>query len=123
MTSCILCGESVEIRHYDGKTIPFHKTGRCTERILKQYLLKNEYCYPTRCKNCNAQVFFIRHNGGAVYFDALGFPWPKHPCYADDGIDNKLINAIINQDMEHASSYSVGTVLEAKQFQKEPGKY
>lgn len=33
------------------------------------------------CPICGAEVFFYRsENGGAVYFDDLGWPWPKHPC-------------------------------------------
>jgi hypothetical protein len=26
----------------------------------------------------------VRHNGGSVWFDELGWPWPKHPCYEED---------------------------------------
>jgi hypothetical protein len=26
-------------------------------------------------------VFFIRHNGGSVWVDELGWPWPKHACF------------------------------------------
>jgi hypothetical protein len=26
-------------------------------------------------------VFFVRYNGGSVWLDALGVPWPKHACY------------------------------------------
>lgn len=34
-----------------------------------------------RCPVCNAAVFFYKsQSGGRVYFDALGAPWPKHPC-------------------------------------------
>lgn len=33
------------------------------------------------CPVCNASVFFYKSpTGGKVYFDALGAPWPKHPC-------------------------------------------
>lgn len=33
------------------------------------------------CPVCGEQVFFYRSpNGGAVFFDELGPPWPKHPC-------------------------------------------
>lgn len=38
-----------------------------------------------RCPVCGASVFFYRSpEGGAVYFDSLGPPWPKHPCL-DEG--------------------------------------
>lgn len=34
-----------------------------------------------RCPICNARVFFYQNDfGSRVYFDALGPPWPKHPC-------------------------------------------
>lgn len=37
--------------------------------------------HPTNCPECGAPVFFYRNDcGGAVWFDALGWPWPKHPC-------------------------------------------
>ncbi len=33
------------------------------------------------CPVCNASVFFYKSpTGGKVYFDAIGAPWPKHPC-------------------------------------------
>ena len=34
-----------------------------------------------RCPRCSARVYFYRSpDGGTVYFDDLGPPWPKHPC-------------------------------------------
>jgi hypothetical protein len=34
-----------------------------------------------QCPVCAEAVYFIRpQNGGAVWFDHLGPPWPKHPC-------------------------------------------
>lgn len=33
------------------------------------------------CPICGARVFFYRNDlGSKVYFDELGWPWPKHPC-------------------------------------------
>lgn len=33
------------------------------------------------CPMCGAQVFFYQSpDGGRVFFDDLGPPWPKHPC-------------------------------------------
>lgn len=33
------------------------------------------------CPACGAEVFFyVSPNGGRVFFDELGPPWPKHPC-------------------------------------------
>ncbi len=35
----------------------------------------------TDCPECGKRVYFRQlENGGRVFFDALGPPWPKHPC-------------------------------------------
>jgi hypothetical protein len=44
---------------------------------------ESDFCRPTRCPECGRGVFFIRHNGGCVWVDSLGWPWPKHPCFED----------------------------------------
>lgn len=45
-------------------------------KVPRRYTKPNE-----RCPFCDASVFFRRlANGGRVYFDEPGFPWPKHPC-------------------------------------------
>jgi hypothetical protein len=34
-----------------------------------------------RCPVCRAPVFYFEdRNGGRVFFDELGPPWPEHPC-------------------------------------------
>src|SRR5262249_36556132 len=43
-----------------------------------------DFCRPTKCPRCAASVFFVRHNGGSVWFDQLGRPWPKHECFDED---------------------------------------
>lgn len=41
------------------------------------------------CPVCGAQVFFYQsQDGGRVFFDHLGKPWPKHPC-----TDNSITGA------------------------------
>ena len=42
---------------------------------------EQEFTRPTDCPICGADVFFIRHNGGCVWVDELGWPWPKHACF------------------------------------------
>lgn len=37
---------------------------------------------PTKCPVCSRSVYFVRpYSGGAVWFDDLGAPWPKHGCF------------------------------------------
>ena len=43
---------------------------------LESYLIPN-----AKCPVCKSYVFFYQsENGGRVFFDRLGPPWPKHPC-------------------------------------------
>lgn len=43
---------------------------------LQSYLIPN-----AKCPVCKSLVFFYQsENGGRVFFDSLGPPWPKHPC-------------------------------------------
>ena len=48
-------------------------------RILPAY---ESYVNPNaRCPVCGSAVFFYQSSdGGRVFFDELGPPWPKHPC-------------------------------------------
>lgn len=46
------------------------------ERELSSYTTPN-----ARCPSCDAAVYFYQSpDGGRVFFDELGPPWPKHPC-------------------------------------------
>ena len=58
----------------------FHGLGLGTERSLWQR--KESYTNPNaRCPSCRASVYFYQSPyGGKVFFDAMGPPWPKHPC-------------------------------------------
>jgi hypothetical protein len=39
------------------------------------------------CPRCGKKVYFFRsNNGGCVYFEELGPPWPKHPCMDTDNV-------------------------------------
>jgi len=48
----------------------------------REQICTESYVNPNaRCPVCGAQVFFYQSPyGGRVYFDELGWPWPKHPC-------------------------------------------
>ena len=45
---------------------------------------EDDFCRATTCPVCGAEVYFVRHNGGSVWFDELGPPWLKHGCFDDD---------------------------------------
>lgn len=43
--------------------------------------LKLNRTVPIRCPKCRKMVFWVRNNGGSVWVDELGWPWPEHPCF------------------------------------------
>jgi len=43
-------------------------------------------------------VFFVRHNGGSVWFDQLGPPWPKHECFNDGPYGIQLRRLLTSPD-------------------------
>jgi len=49
---------------------------------------EEKFSYPTKCPLCSESVYFVRHNGGSVWFDSLGNPWDKHACF-DKAPDSK----------------------------------
>lgn len=70
--------------HYQGCPCPwcYHPSYTVAKPINFQTARVESYTVPNaRCPKCGDPVFFYRSPfGGAVYFDALGIPWPKHPC-------------------------------------------
>lgn len=68
-------------------------------------------CWLTTCPRCGAQVFFVRHNGGSVWFDSLGPPWPKHQCFADDPTASRLRSRLAERQISRRVLF-VGVVIE-----------
>lgn len=67
-----------------GYTLPTLAPFTHREGALTSYRYdSSDFCRPTTCPECGADVYFIRHNGGSVWVDELGWPWPKHGCFDD----------------------------------------
>jgi len=81
---CQFCGIEIVFRNIQGKAIPLHPTGStCPGKQLYRDEAR-DICHLTTCPRCESAVYFIRHNGGCAWFDELGKPWEKHPCFAND---------------------------------------
>jgi hypothetical protein len=94
LSSCNVCGEPIVFRYVDGRPTPIHINGgwcrgyretksseRGPFRSIKSYVVPN-----AKCPVCGDTVYFYQSpNGGRVFFDDLGWPWPKHPCTDNRG--------------------------------------
>lgn len=65
--------------HLGGPPTGGYSTGRFEWRHREE-----DFCRSVICRRCGQAVFFVRHNGGSVWFDSLGWPWPKHPCHEEE---------------------------------------
>lgn len=89
MGLCSRCGNPVTFRYVNGRCVPIHNSGGCTNSgagRVKDYSgyqsSESSVCFSTNCPKCGETVFFIRHNGGSVWLDPpLGWPWYKHGCF------------------------------------------
>jgi len=106
MSTCIHCGNKIEFRRIKGKIIPLH-TG-CTKNDAKRLLKKSNFTRVTKCSYCSAEIFFVRHNGGSAFFDSLGHPWPKHPCYDKE---NQLPEVISLNKKSAGKDYILASIL------------
>lgn len=94
MDRCYHCGGLIEFRSVGGGITPIHITGGCRQNsydpsalggfqpLRRSSLTYESYVNPNaRCPVCHERVFFYQsEDGGRVFFDDLGPPWPKHPC-------------------------------------------
>jgi hypothetical protein len=81
MSACRKCGLEITFRWMDGIVRPFHAYGMpCGERSpYSDETVKSSV--RTLCPECQKMVYLVRHNGGSVWLDELGWPWPKHGCF------------------------------------------
>jgi hypothetical protein len=65
-----------------GGYIPYAPPNASVQRADGKIWRKARLVEPNaKCPVCSDPVFFIEtENGGRVFFDELGPPWPKHPC-------------------------------------------
>lgn len=90
MPTCDRCGEEIEFRHIDGRPTPIHLSGEwCVGFGAKKPVGNKGYFRSDKdfldpnalCPVCGAAVFYYQNSfGSRVFFDDVGWPWPKHPC-------------------------------------------
>jgi hypothetical protein len=105
MDTCDKCGDEIVFRWVGGAVIPIHvnggwcSTGSGSKSVYAQssFVSSDSYLDPNaRCPVCGAAVYFYRspHNG-RVFFDDVGWPWPKHRCTDNyQGRDDQILRPV-----------------------------
>jgi hypothetical protein len=128
MRTCWSCGREIIFRYVGGRLTPIHVDGegwcnggyssnQFVAEEKKSFEFKNT-CWQTLCPNCQQPVFFIRHNGGSLWVDELGWPWNKHPCM-NQQTDPPWYKYFTKSQLGSADEkLFFGVVVEAKWFSK-----
>ena len=82
---CRDCGQPIIFRMNCGRCVPMHVSGRACSGPPPYSKTSIKRAVRGYCSVCGDRVFFVRHNGGSVWLDDLGPPWPRHPCIPQDG--------------------------------------
>ena len=94
---CQFCGGEIVFRVIRGVVTPIHQgNSNCIGRSLYR---NDQEGIPhfTKCPKCGGAVIFLRSNGGSVWLESLGWPWPKHPCFEYDAATRSKNPILFNQ--------------------------
>ena len=102
MKTCEFCGDSIEWITSEGRRIPLHSSGQCSQ-VWGESLNPRPAFAP--CPRCGVRAWLVRNNGGSFWVDELGPPWPKHPCFTDvfHGSPSFLVGAEVWQHCDFCS--------------------
>lgn len=76
------------------------------------------------CPVCGALAFFYKSpDGGRVFFDELGPPWPKHPCTSSTSIPAKLSVARLSRQEDRSTWEEQGWRPVQLRYDSEVDKY
>lgn len=134
MGVCNKCGGKIVFRYQGGQPIPIHINGGWCSSVGSngggagstsiQFASAASYVNPdAECPVCHQRVFFYRSpHGGRVFFDDLGWPWPKHPCTDMTAAQSKsvktfghvIFSSFRNRNGEHLEIYKLVSALERK---------
>jgi len=130
MSRCWHCGGEIEFRYIDGKLTPIHLSGgwcqgsqdgdQYTKVEVTPFEQRFEdVCRPTHCPQCGESVFYLTHNGGSVWLDELGWPWPKHACFNHQPAPKWLSYFRKMQEQQAKRTGTFGIVQKARWFPAE----
>ncbi len=115
-----------------GRPTPIHVSGGwckgyrsgASSTVAKAFQTVVSYVNPNaHCPVCGERVFFYQSpNGGRVFFDDLGWPWPKHSCTDNPKSQSASVKTVAqsvhtsfrNRDGEPLDLYELASLTEAK---------
>jgi hypothetical protein len=107
MQLCNKCGGEIIFRNVAGVITPIHLSGGCWNMsqqhaapTILRFEAHRDLCRHTPCPRCESMVYFIRHNDGSLWVDELGWPWPKHACFADASGDRSSLQILVDKSRQ-----------------------
>lgn len=96
----------------------YHGSAAQDEIRYRSFSDNSSYVNPNaNCPVCGKVVFFYQSpHGGRVFFDDLGWPWPKHPC-TDNSRSQKDHVRFIARQSERPFKNSDGHTLDVYRLQ------
>ncbi|MBP2238680.1 hypothetical protein J2Z31_005221 [Sinorhizobium kostiense] len=90
MATCYNCGGKIVFRYLGGSPVPIHTDGGWCSSLQGNQASSKPAAFETtvsyvnpnaECPVCHERVYYYQSPfGGRVFFDDLGWPWPKHSC-------------------------------------------
>ena len=101
MSICKNCGGKIEFITQHGRAVPLHSCGKSAsskDRLREQFIQRRSVTFATNCPVCCKPVFFYQNSSGSrVFFNRLGWPWPKHPCTSGNLQKNSFVPSSISE--------------------------
>lgn len=124
---CQYCGDEIEFRYVNGVLIPLHATGGCSRSTQsssqnRPFTTNESYVNPNaKCPVCGETVFYYQSShGGRVFFDALGWPWPKHACTDNPKAQNDYVPLPDRRGRQPWLRDSTGNILQIFKLSEKP---
>lgn len=121
MPTCNHCGEDIEFRYIDGRSTPIHVHGGWCTGLEPRPPAKGEGWFRSAeaftdpnaiCPVCGASVFYYQNSfGSRVFFDDLGWPWPKHGCTDNPASQSGRIKRPTKKQRGRAVSFANSATL------------
>ncbi len=123
MATCWDCGEEIVFRYIDGRPQRIHLSGNwcsgsgsggTSSHYPSTVSCFEDACWSTTCPECGEPVYFVRHNGGSVWFDSLGWPWEKHSCFYNEESPSWFEFFKEKSSSSQGSSFTFGVIIKVE---------